>query len=172
MCWLCACVCARALACVCACVCVWARLRNYLIFNENKEECWNAECYCLPLNLCINNFNIGLPVALFVLINNSCISSNCGFESRKWHGCFFVVSVVCYQVKVSTTTWSLVLRSPTDCGASFVRVCDLETWRMGWPWLALVLSAMERWGWRHLQTHTLTEDTDADSVYEILIAFP
>ena len=89
MCWLCVCVCARALACVCACVCVWARLRNYLIFNENKEECWNAECYCLPLNLCINNFNIGLPVALFVLINNSCISSNCGFESCRWHGCFF-----------------------------------------------------------------------------------
>jgi hypothetical protein len=31
----------------------------------------------------------------------------------------FVVSVVCCQVEVSATEWSLVQRSPTDCGASF-----------------------------------------------------
>ena len=30
----------------------------------------------------------------------------------------FVVSVVCCQVEVSATSWSLVQRSPTDCGAS------------------------------------------------------
>jgi hypothetical protein len=30
-----------------------------------------------------------------------------------------VVSVVCCQVEVSVTGWSLVQRSPTDCGASF-----------------------------------------------------
>jgi hypothetical protein len=30
-----------------------------------------------------------------------------------------VVSVVCCQVEVSATDWSLVKRSPTDCGASF-----------------------------------------------------
>jgi hypothetical protein len=30
----------------------------------------------------------------------------------------FVVSVVCCQVDVSATDWSLVQRSPTDCGAS------------------------------------------------------
>jgi len=29
-----------------------------------------------------------------------------------------VVSVVCSQVEVSATGWSLVQRSPTDCGAS------------------------------------------------------
>jgi len=34
-----------------------------------------------------------------------------------------VVSVVCCQVEVSATSWSLVQRSPTDCGAS---LCDLE----------------------------------------------
>jgi len=28
------------------------------------------------------------------------------------------MSVVCYQVEVYTTDWSLVQRSPTDCGAS------------------------------------------------------
>jgi hypothetical protein len=30
----------------------------------------------------------------------------------------FVLSVVCCQVEVSATDWSLVQRSPTDCGAS------------------------------------------------------
>jgi len=37
----------------------------------------------------------------------------------------FVVSAVCCQVEVSATSWSLVQRSPTDCGASLC-VCDLE----------------------------------------------
>jgi hypothetical protein len=36
------------------------------------------------------------------------------------HGCLSVVSVVCCQVEVSATCWSLVQRSPTDCGASCV----------------------------------------------------
>ena len=34
------------------------------------------------------------------------------------HGCLYVVIVVCCQVEVSATNWSLVQRSPTDCGAS------------------------------------------------------
>jgi hypothetical protein len=33
------------------------------------------------------------------------------------------VSVVCCQVEVSATGWSLVQRSPTDCGVS---ECDRE----------------------------------------------
>jgi hypothetical protein len=33
-----------------------------------------------------------------------------------------VVSVVCCQVEVSATSWSLVQRSPTECGVS--KVCD------------------------------------------------
>jgi len=41
-----------------------------------------------------------------------------GFESRQWHGYLSLVSVVCCQVEVSATGWSLVQRSPTDCGAS------------------------------------------------------
>jgi hypothetical protein len=36
------------------------------------------------------------------------------------------VSVVCCQVEVSATGWSLVQRSPTECGVS--NVCDRETW--------------------------------------------
>ena len=43
---------------------------------------------------------------------------DCGFESRRGHGCLSLVSVVCCQVEVSATGWSLVQRSPTDCGVS------------------------------------------------------
>ena len=45
---------------------------------------------------------------------------DCGFETHRGHGCLSVVSVVCCQVEVSATSWSLVQRSPTDCGASCV----------------------------------------------------
>ena len=41
-----------------------------------------------------------------------------GFEPHRRHGYLSVVSVVCFQVEVSATSWSLVQRSPTDCGAS------------------------------------------------------
>jgi hypothetical protein len=30
----------------------------------------------------------------------------------------FVVSALCRQVEVSATSWSLIQRSPTECGAS------------------------------------------------------
>jgi len=43
------------------------------------------------------------------------------------------VSVVCCQVEVSATSWSLVQRSPTDCGASVVY--DLEISRIGAPYI-------------------------------------
>jgi hypothetical protein len=45
--------------------------------------------------------------------------------------CLSVVSVVCCQIEVSATNWSLVQRSPTDCGVS---LCDLETSWMRRPW--------------------------------------
>jgi len=48
------------------------------------------------------------------------------------HGCLSVVSVLCCQVEVSATNWSLVQRSPTDCGASLM--CDLETSWIRRPW--------------------------------------
>jgi hypothetical protein len=39
----------------------------------------------------------------------------------------FVVSVVCCQVEVSATNWSLVQRSPTDCGASLCVIDSVST---------------------------------------------
>ena len=41
-----------------------------------------------------------------------------GFEFHLGHGYLSVVSVVCCQVEVSATSWSLVHSSPTDCAAS------------------------------------------------------
>ena len=41
-----------------------------------------------------------------------------GFESHRGHGRLSVVIVVYCQVEVSATSWSLVGRSHTDCGAS------------------------------------------------------
>ena len=38
------------------------------------------------------------------------------FESRRGHGCLSVVSVVCCRVEICTTGWSLIQRSPTECG--------------------------------------------------------
>jgi len=41
-----------------------------------------------------------------------------GLESHLGHEYLSVVMVVCCQVEVSATSWSLVQRSPTDCAAS------------------------------------------------------
>jgi hypothetical protein len=43
---------------------------------------------------------------------------DCGFESRRGHGCLYLVSVVCSRVEVSASGWSLVQRSLTECGVS------------------------------------------------------
>jgi hypothetical protein len=37
---------------------------------------------------------------------------------HRGHGCLSLVSVVCCQVEVSATSWSLVQGSPIDCGVS------------------------------------------------------
>jgi hypothetical protein len=39
-------------------------------------------------------------------------------KSHRGHGCLSLVSVVCCQVEVSATSWSLIQRSPTECGVS------------------------------------------------------
>jgi hypothetical protein len=56
---------------------------------------------------------------------------DCGFESRRGHGCLSLVSVVCCQVEVSAMGWSLVQRSPTERGVS--KNCDREATTMRRP---------------------------------------
>ena len=48
---------------------------------------------------------------------------DCGFETRRGYEYPSLVSVVCCQVEVSVLGWSLVQRSPAECGAS---ECDRE----------------------------------------------
>jgi len=48
---------------------------------------------------------------------------DCGFETRRGHECLSLVSAVCCQVEVSVSGWSLVQRSPAECGVS---ECDRE----------------------------------------------
>ena len=40
---------------------------------------------------------------------------DCGFESCRGHASLSLVSVVCCQLEVSESGWSLVRRSPTEC---------------------------------------------------------
>ena len=61
-------------------------------------------------------------------------------ESHRGHACLSVVSVVCCQVEVSATSWSLVQRSPTDCGVSLF-VYYLKSSKTGRPWPSLGSSA-------------------------------
>jgi len=48
---------------------------------------------------------------------------DCGFESRRKHGCLPHVRVVCFQVEVSAKVQSTVQKSPIECGVS---ECDRE----------------------------------------------
>ena len=56
---------------------------------------------------------------------------DCGFEFRRERGCLSLASVVCCQVEVFASSWSLVQRSPTECGVS---ECDREVSIMRRPW--------------------------------------
>jgi len=51
-----------------------------------------------------------------------------GFEFQRGHGCLSVVSVMCCQVEVSATSWSLVQRSPTDCDALLCVIKKPQKW--------------------------------------------
>ena len=62
-----------------------------------------------------------------------------GFESRRRHGCLYLVSVVCCQVEVCACSWSLVCRNPTEyvvcvcvgvvcVGVCVCGVCVCDTW--------------------------------------------
>jgi hypothetical protein len=55
-----------------------------------------------------------------------------GLEYRWGHGYLCLVSVVCCQIQVSGSGWSLIQRSPTECGVS---ECDREATikRKTWP---------------------------------------
>jgi hypothetical protein len=52
-----------------------------------------------------------------------------------------LMSVMCYQIQVSASGWSLVQRSPTDCGVS---ECDHESSIMRRPWLTVAVAPWQK----------------------------
>ena len=106
-------------------------LQKSLHARASKSRDTHISCL---FSLCINSqvqwalvltLRLLMQVLLMLLILLMQVSSlrplTCwdrGFESHRGHGYLSVVSVVCCQVEVSATGWSLVQRSPTDCGAS------------------------------------------------------
>ena len=52
------------------------------------------------------------------------LAYDCGFEFRRRQEYFSLVGVVCCQVEISASVWSLVERGPTECGVS--DECDRE----------------------------------------------
>jgi len=75
----------------------------------------------------------GLAVWGVVLRSLACW--DCEFESRRGHGFLSLMSVLCYQVEVSASGWSLLQRSPTECGVSWV-----------WLWILDNEVALACWG--------------------------
>jgi hypothetical protein len=82
-----------------------------------------------------------LTCAVFCLSNTGVAGSN----HAGGHICLSVASVVCWQVEVSASDWSLFQRSPTECG---VPECDREASITRRPWPTRGCCAMEREGER------------------------
>jgi hypothetical protein len=90
------------------------RCRHVLYKNAFHKQLRNAFYSCL---YCRQSADPSGRVVLGVSLQPfPCL--DCGFESRLGHGCQSVVSVVCCQEEDSASGWSLVQRSPTNCGVS------------------------------------------------------
>jgi hypothetical protein len=116
-----------------------------VIAGSHWFACAVSQLYCIslwsadsPFNIRVNKLEVPillLRLAVWIVYMPPVNVSNCrsqwpcvglrplacwdrGFESHRVHGCLSLVCVVCCQVEVSATDWSLVHRSPTDCGAS------------------------------------------------------
>ena len=98
------------------------------LYRKNKcVVCGNTSIKIrLPILQYITNSSIQLCVK-FIIVNFPSRSQYpggrspaeiVGSNSTGEHWCLSVVSVVCCQIEVSATSWSLVQRSPTDCGTS------------------------------------------------------
>jgi len=64
---------------------------------------------------------------------------DCSFESRRVYGYLYLVSVVCCQVEVSASGWSINQRSLTECSVS---ECDHEALILRKPWPTVGCGAM------------------------------
>jgi hypothetical protein len=103
------------------------KLKELHVAKCNRElktlqvsKCYRSRKRCLLLGITGNNARTGR--------RNT--TKNLMFESRRGHECLFRVSCS-WQVEVCASGWSLVQRSPTECGVS---ECDPEDSTMRRPW--------------------------------------
>ena len=66
------------------------------------------------------------------------------------HGCLSVVSVLCCQVEVSATGWSLAQRGSTDCGASLCVIYIPREWGGHGPLGAVAPETNIKYDLKHL----------------------
>ena len=106
----CVCVCVMCVCGVCVCgVCVW--------------------CVCVCLCVCVYLCRSQWPCFLMRGFAAASLLGLCvRFPPRAW---LSVLSVVCCQVEVFATSWSLVQRNPTECDVS---ECDCESSIMSSFW--------------------------------------
>jgi hypothetical protein len=116
-----------------------AWLHEVMVF-EARLEGWNkAGGYRkLPqpsfmfLRFC-KYFSVTIPVAASsrAWVCGRSLAGVAGSNPTGGDGCLSLVRVVCCQVEVSASGWSLVQRSPTECGVS---ECDRKASKMRRPW--------------------------------------
>ena len=119
--------------------CVYPRHRSFLKWSNQPTICWLAVNDWPRTEWLRVRFPTGLlaqkptPVAARpeARVCSCSLAGISGFESRRKRGCLSLVSVVCCQVEVSVSGWSLVQRSTTECGVS---ECDHEISTMRRPW--------------------------------------
>ena len=100
-----------------------------VLFNMFASNNLNAACRVSPVFFyIIREISIWQPIQMTARCKGCW---DCRFEYRQRHECLSITSVVYCQVKVSASGWSLVQRSPGECGVS---ECDREASIMRSPW--------------------------------------
>ena len=91
--------------------------KNTLVsYSRNVIEFWyNYQVYNLK---CLQFLPVAEGELYKVWVCDRLFSGIAGSNPAGGMDVFLYFSVVCCQVDVSATGWSLVQRSPTDCGAS------------------------------------------------------
>ena len=105
-----------------------------MFFTSTVLKLWDI-IICVICNLCRCRWPHGLR-------RGSAAARLLGLRVRIPLGAWMcVVSVVCYQVEVAASGWSLVQRSPTECGVS---ECDRGSAKLMRPWPTGGLSFHEK----------------------------
>jgi hypothetical protein len=89
---------------------------TFIQADEQTFQAITQQNWVLNTILCQQSFTKADPSGHMVLgVGVQLLTCwDCGFESRRVHGCPSLVSVMCSQAQVYATGWSLVQRSPTE----------------------------------------------------------